>query len=113
MVHSDVERRDTSVSEEGIAAAFLFKGVSVSGPLEELAETVNKKIQMYMKLGEVRNAERARRAHDLARAKLEAVLAAPLSPGLVTPLSPQSCCQAPDSPPAQMSGGEDAANGTL
>ena len=99
MVHSDLERSDSSASEEGIAGAFLFKGVSVSGPLEELAETVDKKVRMYTNLGEVQNAECTRRAYELARAKLEAVLAAPLRP--------QPRCQ-----PAKISGDEEAASGT-
>ena len=102
MVHSDSERRDSSASEEGIAGAFLFKGVSVSGPLEELAATVEKKVRMYTNLGEVRNAERTQRAHELARAKLEAVLAAPLSPSQ----------RQPDRIPGDQPTGSDTADAT-
>jgi hypothetical protein len=103
MVHSDSERRDSSASEEGIAGAFLFRGISVRGPLEELAETVDKKVRMYTNLGEVENADRTRHAYELARAKLEIVLAAP--PGPLSTCQP-AAGQAPERP-----GDEDAARG--
>lgn len=58
------------------AGAFLFKGVALGGPLEELHATLEKKVGRCQSLGEPATAERFRTAYALARTKLEAVLAA-------------------------------------
>jgi hypothetical protein len=55
---------------------FLFQGVAIGGPLEELKDSLEKKILRCQSLGETEAAERFRRAYALARAKLEAALAA-------------------------------------
>lgn len=59
---------------------FLFAGLSASGPLEELRATAEKKMRMLQSLKETENAERVSRAHEIARRKLETVLAAPKTP---------------------------------
>jgi hypothetical protein len=56
--------------------AFLFQGVALGGPLEELHATLEKKVLRCQSLGELETAERYRKGYDLARAKLDAVLAA-------------------------------------
>lgn len=61
------------------ASPYLFLDVPLSGPVEELRNALEKKARMHMKLGELEAAERWNRAYEIARAKLEAVLSAPLT----------------------------------
>ena len=73
------DRPDSSAGStlrEEPASPFLFAGACVSGPLEELDATAEKKIRMYSNLGDNESAMRVRRAHELARAKLKAALSA-------------------------------------
>jgi len=62
------------------SSRFLFAGLSVGGPLDELQATVEKKVRMYTNLKEPENTERVSRAYEIARRKLEGVLAAPRTP---------------------------------
>jgi hypothetical protein len=59
---------------------FLFAGLSVGGPLDELQATVEKKVRTYTSLKEAENTQRVLSAYEIARRKLEAVLAAPRTP---------------------------------
>ena len=58
------------------ASPYLFLDVPMGGPLEELRATFEKKCRMHSNLGEAEKLEILTRAYDLARAKLEAALAA-------------------------------------
>jgi hypothetical protein len=55
---------------------YLFAGIQLGGPLEELDAAAGRKLEVLAKLGEAREAERCSRAYELARAKLQAVLEA-------------------------------------
>ncbi len=61
------------------ASSYLFLDVPIGGPLEELRATFEKKYRMHSHLGEAEKLEILTRAYDLARAKLEAALAAPVA----------------------------------
>jgi hypothetical protein len=56
------------------AEPFLFAGLGVAGPIEELRAVAERKRRMYQNLGEEANALRVARAHELALSKLEAAL---------------------------------------
>ena len=79
MGHHQGNTRQGSISPKA-SFRFLFTGLSVGGPIEELRSTVEKKARMYKSLKETENAERVSRAYEIARRKLEAVLAAPRTP---------------------------------
>jgi hypothetical protein len=60
----------------GPRGAYLFAETLLGGPLEELEAAAERKIATYAKVGDRQSAEACSSARDLARAKLEAVLAA-------------------------------------
>jgi hypothetical protein len=53
---------------------YLFAGIRLGGPLEELDSAAGRKLEVFARLGETKEAERCSRAHEMARAKLQAVL---------------------------------------
>ena len=63
-----------SKTPDGQAAPYLFAGIQLGGPVEELAALAARKMDVLAKLGETRESERCSRAHELARARLRAVL---------------------------------------
>jgi hypothetical protein len=63
--------------DDGVSP-YLFLEVPLRGPVEELRDVFERKARMHVKLGELDAAERWRHAYEIARAKLEAVLSAPL-----------------------------------
>ena len=56
---------------------FLFSGLPLKSPAEELAAVVERRVRVHLNLGEKQSADRLHAAHELARAKLESVLAQP------------------------------------
>jgi len=60
----------------GEGGPYLFAGIQLGGPLEELAALATRKMEVFARLGETRESERCSRAHELARARLQAVLEA-------------------------------------
>ncbi len=58
-------------------SAHFFHEAPLTGPLEELRVTVEKKARMHLSLGETAVAERLDSAYQIARRALEAALAAP------------------------------------
>ena len=67
------------------ASPYLFLDVPMGGPLEELRATFEKKCRMHSNLGEDEKLETLTRAYELARAKLEAALAAPATARWTSP----------------------------
>ena len=67
---------DSTPKEE----AFLFPVLPLEGPLEELEAAAEKRLRACASLGEKESAARLRKALDLARTRLEAVLSAPRLP---------------------------------
>ena len=69
-----MEPESSQSPELAQSGPFLFRGMSLGGPLEELRATFEKKFRMYQNLGDSENAERVSRAHEIARSKLESAL---------------------------------------
>ncbi|HVR72804.1 MAG TPA: hypothetical protein VMT52_00655 [Planctomycetota bacterium] len=72
----EVPRQASSAGEPLLA----LDGLPLAGPLEELRATHEKKARMHAELAEEEGSKQVARAYELARAKLEAVLAAPRRP---------------------------------
>ena len=68
---------DSSPSPDPRDERFLFSGLPLKSPAEELAAVVERRVCVHLNLGEKESADRLRAAHELARAKLESVLAQP------------------------------------
>ena len=58
---------------------FLYGGLAMAGPVEELAAIAERKVRTHLNLGETERTELLSVAHELARARLEAALASPKS----------------------------------
>jgi hypothetical protein len=61
---------------DGSGGPYLFAGIQIGGPLEELDAAAARKLEMFAKLGDEESARSCSRAHELARARLQAVLEA-------------------------------------
>lgn len=72
----EVSRQASSAGEPLLT----LDDLPVAGPLEELRATHEKKARMHAELAEAEGLKQVARAYELARAKLEAVLAAPGRP---------------------------------
>ena len=93
---------ESAVRED--AKSYLFSGLHLASPIEELGAVAERKRKMYANLGEEENARRVVEALELARTKLEAALARTPGRGAAGAIDSGACpaCAPPcvDAPPA-------------